>query len=198
MEINLPKSGNKLEAIYIAQETITAKSFQEFVHQHGWDGLVYDTSHGCGILMWKGDIRPFITYSILYVGQCIKEPLTKRFKAHHALMDMLIEEHAISSKTTSSAEIMLMPFVSDTYISTSLTGDSSEEDFINALTNNYSFGNDTVIKDSEKALVHALNPKYNKIRFKNYPKSEDGLFNTEADVFCYSIAENMILKHRNP
>lgn len=43
----------------------------------------------------------------------------------------------------------------------------------------------------------ALNPKYNKIRFKNYPKSEDGLYNTEADVFCYSIAENMILKYAN-
>jgi len=40
-----------------------------------------------------------------------------------------------------------------------------------------------------------MNPKYNRIRFKNYPFSRDGLYKSDASVFCYSIAENMILKY---
>ena len=40
-----------------------------------------------------------------------------------------------------------------------------------------------------------MNPKYNQIRFKNYPFSKDGLYNSDASVFCYSIAENIILKY---
>jgi hypothetical protein len=38
-----------------------------------------------------------------------------------------------------------------------------------------------------------MNPKYNHIQFKYYQVSEDGLYKSDANVFCYSIAENMIL-----
>lgn len=195
LTIKLPKFGLELNAIYVLPEIINNVAFKNTVHKNGWDRLTFDASHGLGVLMWQGDIKPFITYNVLYVGQCAKEPLTKRFKAHHALMDMLIEEHAISSKSTSSEELILMPFTADSYVTTTLTGDSSDEDFVRAFTNNYTFTSDMINKDSEKALVRAMNPKYNKIRFKNYPKSEDGLYKTEADVYCYSIAENIILKY---
>lgn len=43
-----------------------------------------------------GDCTSAITYDILYVGETVKEKLTQRFKAHHALQNMLIEEKVIS------------------------------------------------------------------------------------------------------
>lgn len=38
-----------------------------------------------------------------------------------------------------------------------------------------------------------MNPKYSHIQFKHYTASEDGLYKSDANIFCYSITENMIL-----
>lgn len=40
-----------------------------------------------------------------------------------------------------------------------------------------------------------MNQKYNHIPFKYYSVSEDGLYKSDTNVFCYSIAENMILRY---
>ena len=142
-----------------------------------------------------GNFIPAITYEVLYVGECVGENLTQRFKAHHALQDMLIEEKVISPSFDKSEELILMPFTIDSYMCTMLTGFSTENDWMKGLIGDFDVTPSQISLDAEKSLIHSMNPKYNRIRFKNYPFSKDGLYKSDASVFCYSIAENIILKY---
>ena len=160
-----------------------------------FDELIYYCSNDWFHIIMKSDFTSAITYEVLYVGECVGEKLTQRFKAHHALQDMLIEEKVISPSFDKSEELILMPFTIDSYMGTMLTGFSPENDWMKAFIGDFDVTPNQISLDAEKALVHGMNPKYNHIRFKNYPFSKDGLYKSDASVFCYSIAENMILKY---
>lgn len=160
-----------------------------------FDELIYYSSNGLFHITMQGDFTSAITYEVLYVGESVGEKLTQRFRAHHALQDMLIEEKVISPSFDKSEELILMPFTIDSYMHTMLTGFSSENDWMKAFIGNFDVTPNQISLDAEKALVHGMNPKYNRIRFKSYPFSKDGLYKSDASVFCYSIAENMILKY---
>lgn len=160
-----------------------------------FDELIYYCGNNWFYITMQGDFTPAITYEVLYVGESVKEKLTQRFKAHHALQDMLIEEKVISPGFDKSEELILMPFTIDSYMCTMLTGFSPENDWMKAFIGDFDVTPNQISLDAEKALVHGMNPKYNHIRFKNYPFSKDGLYKSDASVYCYSIAENMILKY---
>ena len=160
-----------------------------------FDELIYYCSNNLFYITMQGDFTSAITYEVLYVGKSVEENLTQRFKAHHALQDMLIEEKVISPNFDKSEELILMPFTIDSYMCTMLTGFSPENDWRKALSGDFDVTSNQISLDAEKALVHGMNPKYNRIRFKDYPLSKDGLYKSDASVFCYSIAENMILKY---
>ena len=160
-----------------------------------FDELIYYYRNDLFHIIMQGDFTSAITYEVLYVGQSVGEKLTQRFKAHHALQDMLIEEKVISPSVDKSEELILMPFTIDSYMYTMLTGFSSEDDWMKALFGNFDVTPNQISLDGEKALVHGMNPKYNCIRFKNYPFSKDGLYKSDAKVFCHSIAEYVILKY---
>ena len=160
-----------------------------------FDELIYYCSNDMFQINMQNDFTSAITYDVLYVGECVGEKLTQRFKAHHALQDMLIEEKVISPSFDKSEELILMPFTIDSYICSMLTGFSPESDWNKALNGDFNVSSKQISLDAEKALVHGMNPKYNRIRFKNYPFSKDGLYKSDASVFLYSIAENIILKY---
>lgn len=160
-----------------------------------FDELIYYYSNGLFYIIVLGDYTSAITYDILYVGETVKEKLTQRFKAHHALQNMLIEEKVISPSFDKSEELILMPFTTDSCMCTMLTGFSAENDWMKTFSGDFDVTPKQINLDAEKALVHCMNPKYNSIRFKNYPRSKDGLYKSDASAFCYSIAENMILKY---
>lgn len=160
-----------------------------------FDELIYYASNDLFHIEIQGDFTSAITYDVLYVGETVREKLTQRFKAHHALQDMLIEEKVISPSFDKSEELILMPFTIDSYMCTMLTGFSTENDWMKGLIGDFDVTPSQISLDAEKSLIHSMNPKYNRIRFKNYPFSKDGLYKSDASVFCYSIAENMILKY---
>lgn len=159
------------------------------------DELIYYCGNGCFSIVLQDDLTPAITYNVLYVGEAVKEKLTQRFKAHHALQDMLIEEKVISPNFDKSEELVLLPFTVDSYMCSMLTGFSSENDWLKVFTGNFDVTTNQITLDAEKALIHGMNPKYNHIQFKNYPLSKDGLYKSDANVFSYSIAESIILKY---
>lgn len=160
-----------------------------------FDELIYYCRNDLFHITMQGEFTTALTYEVLYVGKSVEEKLTQRFKAHHALQDMLIEERVISPSFDKSEELILMPFTIDSHMCTMLTGFSQENDWKKALIGDFDVTTNQISLDAEKALVHSMNPKYNRIRFKNYPFSKDGLYKSDASVFCYSIAENMILKY---
>lgn len=160
-----------------------------------FDELVYYYSNNWLDIIIQGSFTSAITYEVLYVGEAVGEKLTQRFKAHHALQDMLIEEKAITPFFDKSEELILMPFTINSNMCSMLTGMSSEKDWMKAFSGDFDVTPNQISLDAEKAFVHGMNPKYNSIRFKKYPVSKDGLYKSEASVFYYSIAANMILKY---
>lgn len=65
---------------------------ERFIMNANLDRLIHLHSNKRINLRVKGDITPFVTYEVLYVGQCTHEHIFKRFKNHHALIDILINE----------------------------------------------------------------------------------------------------------
>ena len=126
-----------------------------------FDELIYYCSNDWFQIIIQSDFTSAITYEVLYVGECVGEKLTQRFKAHHALQDMLIEEKVISPSFDKSQELILMPFTIDSHMCTMLTGFSLENDWMKALTGDFDVTPNQISLDAEKALVHGMNPKYN-------------------------------------
>ncbi len=195
LEVAQPSSAKILKGLYILPEDVDAKSAINELNKFSFEELLFMSSLGIGSFSCCGDIASFLTYDVLYVGRCVDEPLTTRFKAHHALQKMLIHEEVISAGFSNSDELVILPFFSQADTVSVITGDASEADFIKAFTNSFSYGKREVDLDCEKALVHGMNPKYNEIRFKDYPNSKDGLYSSEADIYSYTIAMNLILKY---
>ena len=110
---------------------------------------------------------------------------------------MLIEENVISRHYDKADELILMPLYVDSDIISVLTPNLGEEEFVKVFTNNFDFGSKEVTLDAEKALVHNMNPKYNRIKFLNYPSSKDGLHKTDAHAFSYAFAEFAMLKYND-
>ena len=70
-----------------------------------------------------------------------------------------------------------------------ITVESEEE--INEIVNGTNFDNRLIFADAEKAFVHILESKYNTIRFSEYPKGKDGLYNTGLKRYGYVIGEDI-------
>lgn len=169
----------------------------EFVMSANFDRLIHLASNGIIQIRVKGDITPFVSYKVLYVGECIEEHIFKRFKAHHALQNILIQENIIPQNYDKVNDMIMLPFYVESDVVSMITGDSNLEEVVEAMTGNFSFGGREIILDCEKALIKAMSPKYNKTKFKNYPQSKNGLYNHKLDSYLYRILENIILCYEN-
>lgn len=165
----------------------------EFILSANFDRLIHLMSNRIIQLRIKGDVTPFVSYEVLYVGQCVGEHIFHRFKAHHALQNILIKENIIPPNYDKVNDLLLLPFYIDSDVISVITGEANKDEFIEAMTGQFSFGGKEISLDCEKALIYAMNPKYNKTSFKQYPKSSDGLFNHKLDSYLYRIAENLVL-----
>jgi hypothetical protein len=147
-----------------------------------------------------GDITPLITYEVLYVGQCVNEHIFSRFKSHHALQKILIKEQIIPKDYDKVNDLLLLPLtvLSDTMYS---IGDGATDDeidrYVRLCLGEIIIPEKTISLDCEKALIHAMNPKYNTQKFRSYPSSKDGLFTLNLDCYSYLIDENLILSYGN-
>jgi hypothetical protein len=47
------------------------------------------------------------------------------------------------------------------------------------------------IADAEKAFIKVLQAKYNDVRYRNYPKSTDGLYGLGLTTYAYVISEDI-------
>ena len=197
LNIEMRESNFKIDCVYILPDSIKKSELISSIKEVTVDEIFCCTARNIGAFGYIGDISSLITFEVLYVGQCVGEPLTKRFMAHHALQNMLIEENVISRDYDKADELILMPLYVDSDVISVLTPDLGEDEFVKVFTNNFDFGSKEVTLDAEKALVHNMNPKYNRIKFLKYPSSEDGLHKTDAHAFSYALAEFAMLKYND-
>ena len=196
LEISQSVSNNKILGLFELSDGISAESIKKHITELTFEDFFYSSYLETGTFVCRDDVSPFVTYEVLYVGQCVNEPLTKRFKAHHKLQEMLVLEDVISKDYSNSDELVLLPFCSYSESLSVINGKSNPDDMINAFANSLSINNKQIELDCEKALVHGMNPKYNQIKFSGYPQSKDGLANSCADVYSYVIAADVILKYK--
>ena len=168
---------------------------KEFLHWFNAEIFLYSVSHNYFKADIKGNMFDFMTFEVLYVGKCTDESITERFKNHHALQQILINENIITKDYQNSHDFVIIPFEykDNTFIKT--YDGSNIQNLIQDQQKVSNISNKKIALDEEKALIKCLNPKYNSVKYKAYPKSTDGLYKEDLGVITYSFAENIRLKY---
>lgn len=123
-------------------------------------------------------------YDLLYVGIAKKGDSYERLikNGHHARLDILSNEPQRYPGARVTDEIFLFLFrIEPLFITT--FGADSEIDL------DFGYDHKKIVADAEKAFVSLLQPNYNTVKFKQYPKGADGLFDSKLNRYTYSIGE---------
>lgn len=132
--------------------------------------------------------REVLTFDLLYVGiakrnQDSYSRLIER--GHKARMDILAAEPQRFSGARVSDETYLLLFAIEPLIFATFgaksTFDGDDLDF--------SYDYHRIVADAEKAVINVFQPKYNREKYKNYPRGRDGLYGQGYDAYIYTIAE---------
>ncbi|GAA3522188.1 hypothetical protein GCM10022393_40910 [Aquimarina addita] len=144
----------------------------------------------------KGDYKSFMNYNVHYVGKATKQSILKRLTGHSTFQDILSLENPITYKDLPKHEIAILCFEFQDNLQFQVFGEnSSVEEMKSSLLGENFPKQETIFLDAEKALIRAMNPEYNKELFKNYPKSEDGLYKDNYDYISYSFVDPITLKY---
>ncbi|MEQ9918663.1 hypothetical protein ABRQ01_18530 [Pectobacterium aroidearum] len=125
-----------------------------------------------------------LVYDLLYVGIAKKGDSYDRLidKGHHARQEILSNEPQRYPGARVTDEIFLFLFRPEPLFITTF-GPDSDIDL------DFGYDHKKIISDAEKAFVSLLQPNYNTVRFKQYPKGLDGLYDSKLDRYGYSIGE---------
>lgn len=123
-------------------------------------------------------------YDLLYVGIAKKGDSYERLikNGHHARLDILANEPQRYPGARVTDEIFLFLFRIEPLFITTFSADS-EIDL------DFGYNHKKIVIDAEKAFVSLLQPNYNTVKFNQYPKSDDGLYDSKLNRYTYSIGE---------
>lgn len=138
-----------------------------------------------------GNIGAFLKYKVLYVGKATEQNIVNRLTGHPKLLTILATESPINIGSLLRDEITLLFFKFEDNLNIQ-TGVSIEEILNQNLPNQKK-----IFLDAEKALINALQPKYCKQLYENYPKSKDGLEDCSFDTFSYTFTDIITLESDN-
>jgi hypothetical protein len=125
-----------------------------------------------------------LCYDLLYVGIAKEGDSYDRLikNGHHARLDILANEPQRYPGARVTDEIFLFLFRLEPIFVTTF-GPDSDIDL------DFDYDHKKIVIDAEKAFISLLQPNYNKVKFNQYPKGKDGLFNSKLDRYTYSIGE---------
>ena len=153
--------------------------------------LWYRSRNTEGILGFD-NYKELLTYDLLYVGIAKVGDSYERLiaKGHHARQEILSNEPQRLPGARVSDEIFLFLFRLEPLFITTY-GVNSKIDL------EVEYDHKAIVADAEKAYVSLLEPNYNTVRFKQYPKGNDGLYDSNLDRYCYIIAEMLTFNTPN-
>lgn len=168
------------------------KGSEERIDVIAWfttEKILYDMWNGHPAIKGFANLRDFTKYYLHYVGISNKEDSLSRLviKPHDKRLRILSNEspHAYSSRVTD--EIILFFFRVEPFLIHRLDSYKDIDEFAHGT----SFDHSKIIADAEKAFVYVLNSKYNAIKYKQYPRGKDGLYNSGLKRYGYTIAEDI-------
>jgi len=187
---------NDIKGIRFYRETIEGEFLiwitpDKFLH-HYWDGILEAKV--------EGDYKDFTTFKVHYVGESTDQEIWKRLTGHEKLQDILTLEEAFHYESINTHEIVLLLFkIGNSESVTIFDGTGDMDDFIESLINPSLPSKEKITLDVEKALIKLLRPnkKYNKIQYKQYPKSKDGLYEDGFDWVSYKIQDDITLQYED-
>jgi len=185
-------------------------SEQEFVVWYTPERLIYEYIKGrLPNLEITGDIHDFLTYSIHYIGQSQSQGIWERLTGHEKLSSVLIKELPFIEGEFSPFELSLIFLgLEDATEFPSLTPNENEDevvDFEGNIVSDEEIGSSffhremddvkfKIVNDYEAFLINFFEPKYNKIKFKNYPHIANGL---KSIGYTEIVHETMVLATLN-
>jgi len=155
-----------------------------------WDGHIE--------LNTTGDIRKMLEYKVHYVGKSTEQNICARLSNHKTFQEILISQEPLTYGNIPSNEIVILLFrISDVNTITRWGKESTGEEVENFL-NNYRTPDDrTISLDAEKALIKHLQPEYNKVLYKSYPKRDDLINMDVHDIILYGFVDPITLIYEN-
>lgn len=176
---------------------------KEFIAWLTPERLIYEYAHNKIEVVGLDGWGKLFKYNILYIGKATDQDIWARLTGHEKLQEILSKEMPLQYGTVPSHEITLLLFRINSFENFEILGNFEDmqnldkiisEDGVNDLFELKAPPKEkNIFLDAEKAFVKLLNPEYNKIKFKSYPKSDDGLYNQDYDVFSYKLREDIIL-----
>ena len=155
---------------------------------------------------WKGNIeceidgnwKSFLKYKVHYVGKATKQNILKRLTGHSTFQDILSLESAVTEKQLPANEIVVLPFEFQENLEILSFGlESNIESMVQAFQGKNYPQQEKIFLDAEKAIIKAMQPKYNKELFKNYPISKDGLYEDKYNSISYTFMDPITLFYNN-
>ena len=146
-----------------------------------------------------GPVEDFLHYKVHYVGKATEQEVWRRLTGHSTLQEILSLEYPLHFGTLPTHEISILffKFKDAIGVHTITKDDEIKDDVIDAFLGRYQPTEKVISLDAEKALINAMQPKYNKEFYKNYPKSRDGLHSYNLDEYSFQIQSHIILTYDN-
>ncbi len=145
----------------------------------------------------KGDIQGFLNYNVHYIGKATEEHVIKRLTGHEHLQDVLSTEMPFQYGGLPTDEIVLLffEFSDNIHLAMLEDDDLTEELFEQMKSGNLpTVPEKAIYHDAEKALIHAFNPKHNKVIYKHYPNGKQNLFeHNDLKAYTYSFLDPITL-----
>lgn len=131
--------------------------------------------------------KEFTKYFVHYIGISKTNSLERLTRqAHLGRTDILSKGEVIDSCAQFKDELLYLFFKLED--STQICSYKNKISLNSLKITNYQ-----ILIDAEKALIHILEPQYNKEKYKNYPRSVDGLYKESFTNYKFIIGEDITL-----
>ena len=155
--------------------------------------LLYDKSIGHSSIMFFDNYRHFFQYYLHYVGISKKDDSLTRLviKPHDKRLRVLSNEDVAKKGSRLTDEIILLFFRIERLEIKAYDYSAEEdvEDMLKPIVDDEI----AIYSDAEKAFIKILDANYNEIKYANYPKGADGLYNAGLLRYGYIINERLSL-----
>ncbi len=164
----------------------------EVVWWYSTESLLWSKWHGDPRIKGLDNYRDFTEYDLHYVGISTDQDSFQRLlaNAHHKRVAILSNETQYVDDARLTDEVYLFFFQSDPLFVHTF---DAVEDFSN-FGMNMPFTEKQASADAEKAFSKLLQPEYNTIRFKTFPRGKNGLYEAGLARYAHVIGEDITLR----
>lgn len=166
------------------------KNEKEILDWYTTEKILYDFSRFKNVFIYGlENYREFAKYDLHYIGISKKDDSFKRLviKPHDKRLRILSNEYPKSKNSRVTDEIFLFFFNISSLEIKQYLHDKDFDDFGKTELDDRT----RIIIDAEKAFVKVLNAEYNEVKFKQYPVSTDGLYESSVERYLFSINEDI-------